>query len=119
MPLVTRGVATRQPAGATEVGLSRRRTAHEAGGGVANRRRVVVSRVPRAADRATSVVRVVGNPVAMRVEMTVVRRQIVSRVVARRRDTADTGRRRRGTVLTQAEVRWLTGGLLPVSPLGR
>lgn len=143
MPLVMRGVATRQLAEATEVtegGRSRRRRAREAGGGVASQRRVAVSRAPRAAGRATSVVRAVGSLVAMRSGMAVVTRQAVSRVVARRRGIADSrtsvagsrtsvagsgrgvagsGRRRRGTVLTQAEVRWLYDGLLlPGSPLG-
>ena len=94
---VSRGVATRQVAVVTGVGQSCRRTVAGivagAEAGVASRRRVVVSRVPRVAGRAaTTVVRATVSPVAIRAGKAVATRRAASHVVARRRATADRGR---------------------------
>lgn len=93
-PPVSRGVAMRRLAGVTVVGPSCRRTVHGvAAAGVASQRRVVVSRVPRAVGRVTTVVRAVETPAAMRAERVVVTRQGASHVVVRPRAIADVGRR--------------------------
>lgn len=81
-------VATRRAA-VTVAGPNHRRTVCGDEAVAVSRRRVVVSRVLRAAGRVTTVEPAVGTPVATRVGRVVAERRVVSRVGDRRRTTAD------------------------------
>lgn len=107
-PLVTRAVVRR--AGVSGVGPTRRRTVRGAEAVVASRRRVAVSRAPRAAHRATTVAAAVGAlVVATPAGMAAVAGRAASHGVARRRTTAD--RKVSRLPLAPADIRWSSEGI--------